>query len=68
MPSTLSVKSLLVVGFHTHTHTHIHTHTHTQTHFMQLMSVYWSLHQKINNDVTYIYDIPECCMHIQLPC
>ena len=62
MPSTLSVKSLLVVGFHTH------THTHTQTHYMQLMSVYWSLHQKINNEVTYIYDIPECCMHIQVPC
>ena len=41
-----------------------HTHTHTQTHYMQLMSVYWSLHQKINNEVTYIYDIPECCMHI----
>ena len=47
MPSTLSVKSLLVVGFH--------THTHPQTHYMQLMSVYWSLHQKINNEVTYIY-------------
>ena len=58
MPSTLSVKSLLVVGFHTH------THTHAQTHYMQLMSVYWSLHQKINNEVTYIYDLPECCMHI----
>ena len=27
MPSTLSVKSLLVVGFHTHTHTHTHTDT-----------------------------------------
>ena len=25
MPSTLSVKSLLVVGFHTHTHTHTDT-------------------------------------------
>ena len=30
MPSTLSVKSLLVVGFHTHTHTHTHTHRHTK--------------------------------------
>ena len=58
MPSTLSVKSLLVVGFH--------THTHTQTHYMQLMSVYWSLHQKINNEATYIDDIPECCMHIYI--
>ena len=27
---------------------------------MQLMSVYWSLHQKINNEVTYIDAIPEC--------
>ena len=49
---------------------HAHTHTHTQTHYMQLMSVYWSLHQKINNEVTYIDDIPECCMYIYIhvPC
>ena len=64
MPSTLSVKSLLVVGFHTH------THTHTQTHYMQLMSVYWSLHQKINNEVTYIYMISQSvvCIYIHVPC
>ena len=29
MPSTLSVKSLLVVGFHTLTHTHTDTYMHT---------------------------------------
>ena len=40
MTGTLSVKSLLVVGFHTHTQTHTYT---------QLMQVYWSLHQIINN-------------------
>ena len=29
MPSTMSVKSLLMVGFHTLTHTHRDTYTHT---------------------------------------
>ena len=27
MPSTMSVQSLLVVGFHTHTHTYTYMHT-----------------------------------------
>ena len=55
MPSTLVSEEFISGGL---------SHTNTQTHYMQLMSVYWSLHQKINNEVTYIYDIPECCMHI----
>ena len=43
MPSTLSVKSLLLMGFHTH------THTHTDTLYATHVSIL-SLHQKINNE------------------
>ena len=58
MPSTLSVKSLLVMGFHTHTH----TDTLYATHVSILVTA------SENNEVIYIYDIPECCMHVYVPC
>ena len=32
MPSTLSVKNLSIVGFHTRTHGRTHAHTHIHTH------------------------------------
>ena len=43
MPVTLSVKSLIVVGFHTYTHRHIHTHTSCKYNFQR----FWKISGKL---------------------
>ena len=37
MPSTMSVKSLLVVGFHTLSHKHTHTDTYIHTTHVRIL-------------------------------